>query len=124
VSLRARGRRWAVVSGVNRSVWGSAKAGARPNELEPAVFQLVASVIRKFRNVPRLEGHHAGEVKAGGFHAQSPHARAPDQVPHFRRLQQCLGRHAAAQDAQAATSAPPSMTTVRRPIAAAVRAAA
>ena len=79
-----------------------AEPGRATDQFEAAVLQLAAPVAGEFLDHRRLAPHHCREVEADLARLQAPDAGAPGLVPHIGRVQQRLGRHAAAQDAQSA----------------------
>ena len=78
------------------------KAGEGAQELELAVDELLPAVIGKVLDQGVLARHDLGEVEADILRADAPRLRVAGQVHDFGRVEQGLGRHAAAQDAKAA----------------------
>ena len=78
------------------------KPGVGADEFKPAAFQLLHPVIGKFPDQPVFARHDLREVKAQLRGLKPPGGSSSGQVPDFGGIEQRLGGHAPAQDAQAA----------------------
>ena len=67
-----------------------------------AISELLPAIIRKLFYEHVFAGHDGTKVEPDSFGADAPFARVCCQVHHFRCVEERLGRHATAKDAEAA----------------------
>ena len=84
------------------SVCGSAKAGGGAEEFEFAAGELLPAVIGEVSDQGVLAGHDLCEVEADVVGADAPRLGVAGEVHDFGGVEQGLGGHAAAQDAESA----------------------
>ena len=83
------------------------ETGARPQQLEFSVVQLVAAISGKILHHGMLAGHDRVEIEARLWNPEAPGTGGARQMQDLCRVEQRLARHASPQNAKAAQRARP-----------------